>query len=139
MQTIVLDGKEYVLVPAEQLQEVPPKPQESALIDFLQDNVPLIDDGLATEKEKQTSIRVLEGNNLQEIVTNSITAPKAHPKPYLYRERYLRKELLPSDIMTFSRMNQSFLDSNPEDPMIKADAKKPRSRQVFYGPSTEQE
>lgn len=148
MQTIILDGKEYVLVPREQLREVPqpaqttpPQPPQTSLDDFLVDNgteivPPPVDDGLADNKEKQGAIRVVE----QEVITaQPLSAPPARSRPYEYRQRFLRKEVLPSDIMTFSRLSQSMIDANPEDPFIKADAKKPKSKQLFYGPGSEQE
>lgn len=150
MQKIIIDGKEFVLVPSEQLKEVTPEPlkntapdpTQSVLEDFLAPDAPMHpDDGLATEEEKQEAIKVtVQSDNPQDIVTGGITAvPKATPRPYSYRERFLKKQILPSDVMTFSRVDQDFLDSNPEDPWIKADAKLPKHKRLFYGPSTEQE
>lgn len=152
MQTITIDGKEYVLVPKEQLREVPkppeniePDPPQSVLSDFLGESgmdtpLPPVDDGLQDNKEKQEAIKItIQDDNPQDIVTRGVTAPKAQPRPYLYRERFLKKELLPTDIMTFSRMSTTLLEGNPEDPFIKADAKKPKSQRLFYGPGSEQE
>jgi len=152
MRTIVIDGKEYVLVPSEQLREVPPEPlqetapdnAQSVLEDFIDpsgmdtQSAP-VDDGLATLEEKKQAIHITDQGETQDVVAAPLQAPKAQPKPYSYRERFLKKKLMPSDIMTFSRIDQDFLDSNPEDPMIKADARLPKSKRLFYGPSTEQE
>ena len=151
MQKIVLDGKEYVLVPSEQLKEIPQPPKniedsstKSILADFLEESSVEIarspvDDGLMDNKEKGNAIRVVD--NPQDLVVRQeiIYAPPAKPKPYAYRERFLKKELLASDIMTFSRLSSTLIAGNPEDPMIKADARKPKEMRLFYGPGGEQE
>ena len=151
MQTIILDGKEYALIPKEQLREIPQpikniqdSSTKSILDEFLEEsNVeiarPLVDDGLMDNKEKRNAIKVID--NPQDLVVRQeiIYAPPAKPKPYEYRERYLKKELLASDIMTFSRISSATISGNPEDPMIKADEKKPKSMRLFYGPGGEQE
>ena len=145
MKTIVIDGKEYVLVPKDELEPViddtltTQDATRSPLDDFDDQSVVLppakpIDDGLATQDEKKKSIRVVTQD---EIVETLPVAPPAQPKKYDYRERYLKKELMPSDVLTFSRIDQSLLKANPEDPMIKADANRPKENQLFYGPGVQ--
>lgn len=152
MQTVILDGIEYVLVPKEQLQPTiaggvgsqPPQNQasqttqdapRSPLEDFVDQSVVStptkhVDDGLATQDEKKNAIRVVE---------QSPSVPKAQPKVYTYREKYLKKELTPADIYVFPKFDAKTLAGNPEDPMIKADAQKPKDQQLFYGPGAQYE
>ena len=93
MQTVVIDGKEYVLVPKEAVQPstippvvstpqnigVPSVPQApetaiSPLDDFLSvsDLKGGVDDGLATQQEKETLIRVVEPPKTQDVVVSVI-------------------------------------------------------------------
>ena len=156
MQTVVIDGKEYVLVPKEQLQPVETPVNNgtettqdepgSPLDDFL-DTSPVstpqkpFDDGLATNAEKQNSIRVVVPQENPQDTTVSVLpdVPKATPRPYAYRERFIKQELMPADITAQPTFHRELLAGNPEDPMIKADQNKPRELQLFYGPGTQQE
>jgi len=147
MKTVTLDGVEYALVPTEQLRPVdqpsidatlaaPVAPQQPSSVfnDFL-DQTPTVtpvDDGLATQAEKENAIRVVDPNA-------TVGVPTAQPKPYAYRERFLKKEVSPADVTTTPSFSQALLAGNPEDPMIKADSKKPKSMQLFYGPGTQYE
>lgn len=154
MQTITIDGKEYVLVPKEQLQPVEQPVVErtettqdadsSVLNDFMVD-APIAptethpDDGLATQKEKEKNIRVIEIPQQETVVSSLPSVPAAQPKKYEYFERFKNHELTAADIMTFPRIGRDLLANNPEDPLIKADAKRPKSQQLFYGPGNEPE
>ncbi len=156
MQTITIDGKEYVLVPKEQLQpveqpapsgtETPQDAEISPLNDFMMD-APIAptethpDDGLATQDEKTQSIRVTQvPETPQETVVSSLpSVPAAQPKKYLYRERFVNKELTAADVVAMPTYHRELLASNPEDPMIQADKRKPKELRLFYGPGTEQE
>lgn len=157
MKTIVLDGVEYALVPKEQLQPVnqPPTPAEISqettqdspggiLSDFV-DSAPVapieppVDDGLATHEEKQELIQVHIPHEEQTIVSQPVAAPKAQPRPYAYRQKFLDRDLSPADVMTFPRISRQIIDANPEDPMIKADSKLRKEDQLFYGPGTQVE
>jgi hypothetical protein len=142
MQTIIIDGKEYVLVPKEQLQPVPtPTPEvvpdsaSTPLQDFLggggTSTPPLVvDDGLATSEEKKEAIRVVTPSQ-------TVNVPKAQPKTSPYREKFLKKELGPEDVASPPKFHREMLTNNPEDPMIKADAQRPASQRLFYGPGAE--
>jgi hypothetical protein len=149
MQTITLDGIEYVLVPKETLQPTiaggvgsqPPVATQDAprspLEDFIGESVapttqPHVDDGLATQDEKEIAIRVVTPEQ-------TVDVPKAQPKVYDYREKFLKKELMPSDVYATPKYDAKTLAGNPEDPMIKADAQKPASMRLFYGPGAQYE
>jgi hypothetical protein len=67
------------------------------------------------------------------------SVPKAAPKPYTYREKFLKKELSASDVVTPPKYNKKLLEGNPEDPMIKADNQKPEGMKLFYGPGIQYE
>lgn len=154
MNTIVIDGKEYVLIPKEQLQPVetppvattPPNASPDNTTSVLEDfmggggtSTPPIhpDDGLATNKEKQEAIKiVLPSPNQTEIVDPSkmVTVPKATPKPSGYRERFINHTLDPNDVSVPLKFSRELLAGNPEDPMIKADSQRPKGDQLFYGP-----
>jgi len=149
MKTIVIDGQEYVLVPKEQLQPVE-TPQTvnnaretaqeafhggSSLLDDFTDTTTVskpVDDGLATAKEKDEAIRVVEP-----VATQNVR--QAVPRPYAYRQKFIKKELTPADVLARPTYHGELLKGNPEDPMIKADAQKPKEMQLFYGPGTQYE
>lgn len=146
MQTVTIDGQEYVLVPKEDLQpaQTVGNARESSQDAFhggssiLEDFRPVqpvskpVDDGLATQKEKEQAIRIVED-------TQSLNVPKAHPRPYSYRQKFVKKELTPADVYALPQFHGELLTGNPEDPMIKSDAQKPKNMQLFYGPGTQYE
>ena len=147
MQTITLDGVEYVLVPKEQLQPVDqpsieatqqaPDAPQSVLNDFVDQSVvpptsKPVDDGLATQSEKENAIRVVEPTATQNV-------RQAVSRPYAYRQKFIKKELTPADVLARPTYHGELLKGNPEDPMIKSDAQKPKEMQLFYGPGTQYE
>jgi len=89
-ETIVLSGKEYVLVPLELFPgETEEVKQDISVSDFdPEEKRPL---PLATNKEKEEAIRVVES-------TGDIHVQKAVPKPSGYQERFQKKRLLPTDV-----------------------------------------
>lgn len=146
MQIVILDGIEYVLVPKEQLQPtiaggIGSQPLQdaprSSLEDFVDQSIVSsptlhVDDGLATQDEKENAIRVVTPQQIS-------TIPKAQSKVYEYRDKFLKKELTPADIHTFPKYDAKTLAGNPEDPMIKADALRPPDQRLFYGPGAQYE
>jgi len=151
MKIVVLDGVEYVLIPKSEL--LPDQPIEdtlqppdapergsSPLDDFLPHppTKSSIDDGLATQDEKENAITIQTPEQI--VVAPKIpNVPKATPQKSSYREKYVKKELTPADVMTFPRYGRSHFTDNPEDPMIKTDANRPKGKQLFYGPGIESE
>lgn len=147
MQTITIDGKEYVLVPKEDLQPINPQrsistslePQESLLNDFIPESstsLPFKSKPLeiATIEEQREAIRVVDATNINEV-------PKASPKEYEYRKRFVEKNLTTQDIRNLSRPNSGLIRNFSEIPEIKAlDAGRTPSTSTgpsFYGPGVE--
>jgi hypothetical protein len=138
MKTIVLDGVEYVLTPKDQSPPVVSNPSpnspSSPLADFLgQDGEsprPQVDDGLATPQEKQEAIKIVVPGKVSGI-------PKAKPQESPYWKKFKSRTLTPYDVTAIPTRDPRFLSNNPEDPMIRADASRPKEKQLFYGPGIE--
>lgn len=141
MNTVVIDGREYVLVPKDELEIIPPAPvapvQEST--SPLEDFLGYVDDGLATPEEKQSAIQVHTDPNLysqepQAYVTETLpVVPPAQPKRYEYREKYLNHEITASDVFALPSYKFGVIKNYVDVPMIEADKKRPKDKQLFYG------
>jgi len=129
MQTITIDGKEYVLIPREQLQPVP-EPAQSVLADFVELSDTYVDDGLSSHKDKQAAIQVVEQTN---IVDEAPTVKKADGKEYEYRTRFLNHELIPSDVFSVNRGVMNAVKRYKDVGSIEADKSRPPEHQMFYG------
>lgn len=147
MQVITIDGKEYVLVPKEDLQPVnpeprpntQPKPQEEVLNDFLPVESPAITTQIilheiATIEERKEAIRIVDATSISNI-------PSATPKKSEYREKFLTHDLSPNDIRTFSRPNFGVIKQFNEIPEIaNLDTGAAPSKSTgpsFYGPGVQ--
>lgn len=137
MNTVIIDGKEYVLIPREQLQEKPPQtppsePVESVLADFFGGEV--VDDGLATHKEKQSAIQVITQPPTQDQVVDVIPGVRpATPQRYAYREKFVRHELTPGDIFAPNTYMFGVVKNYKDVEMIESDKMRPPNKQLFYG------
>ena len=147
MQTIVIEGKEFVLIPKEDLQPVnpqpvqniQPEPKEAILNDFLpEDSTPTISRPkpleIATIEERQEAIRVVDATTLQNV-------PKATAKESDYRKRFLEKELTANDVRIFKRPNHGLIKNFSEIPEIaELDSGNTPSKSTgpsFYGPGAQ--
>ena len=142
MQTILIDGKEFVLVPKEDLQPViqvketiQPETPGDILNDFLPAETtpssslpkPL---EIATIEEATESVRIVDATSL-------INIPQAASKEYEYRKKFLTKTLTPHDVKTY-RPNYALVKDFTEIPEIAAldsgNAPSQSTGPSFYGP-----
>jgi hypothetical protein len=124
LQTMVLAGKEYVLVPIEFMPDAPVVSEEPE-----KHPVPL---EIATKEEQRESIRVVDPGETGK-------AKPATPKVYGYQERFLKKQILPTDISIVQR-NTDLIKDFQEDSFIKSmdwGNTIPPGKSGFYGPGVE--
>lgn len=156
MKTIVLDGIEYVLIPRDQLSALfgestptlskpepapakspepePPAAEPSALTDFMG----VEDSTIRVIKSHPSPMTTVTEPDIR-IVDPTLTerVEEAQPKPYSYRDRFLKKQLLPNDVMGFPGFNPNDIHKFQDLPEFEMDAKRPASKQLFYGAGIE--
>lgn len=138
METIILNGKEYVLVPIEHYQaplESPVPPQEateSFLEGFTGGEVSLEPETRVNDNTNIPAplIRVMTQDSMGEIV-------EASAKPSTYREKYLKRELTGGDVSQTAKPNPTIITQFKDLPEIEMDKRVSSDKQRFYGPGVE--
>ena len=137
LQTKVIDGIEYVLVPKTLVSDQPPpQPQAQARTIGLEGFLPaetVVDtsSGPVIEKEEEKPLTV-DPSFLVGIA-------KAEGKPSAYREKFLTHSLMPGDVMTFPTVGHSLKQFEEIKEIRAADFgnRIPPGKWGFYGPGIE--